>query len=310
MLTPEQLQELPRRMEGIALALEESILEDIARRVAKTGIITDTAEYQIARMKEMGYANDFIIRQIAEYAKKTEAQTEWLFFETGQYSDEFYREVYRKAGAPFTPLEDNLFLQQLIAAGTEQTNGELFNFTRSLGFMTRDILGNTSFKPVAKAYQSALDLAHWQVSSGAFNYTAAIRNATKTLTDSGLRTVDYATGHINRVDVAVRRAVLTGVSQMTGKISEHNADELGTDTVEVTAHAGARPDHADWQGGWYSLSGKSDKYESLADATGYGTGEGLKGWNCRHDFYPVIPGVSSPAYTKEELENIDPPPIE
>lgn len=117
-------------------------------------------------------------------------------------------------------------------------------------------------------------------------------------------------GVVNRLDVAVRRAVLTGISQVTGKISEHNAAELETDIVEVTAHAGARPDHAEWQGGWYSLSGKSKKYRSLAEATGYGRVDGLKGANCRHDFFPVIEGVDVPLYTKEELANIDPPPFE
>jgi len=145
-----------------------------------------------------------------------------------------------------------------------------------------------SFKPIAKAYQDALDLAQMQVSTGVFDYNTAVRNAVKSLTASGLRFVDYEAGHVNHADVAVRRAVLTGVSQMTGKISEHNAAELETDLVEVTAHAGARHDHAEWQGRWYSLSGKSKKYPSLVGVTGYGMGAGLKGWNCRHDFYPVL----------------------
>ncbi len=170
--------------------------------------------------------------------------------------------------------------------------------------------GTISFKPIAKAYQDALDLAQMQVSTGVFDYNTAVRNAVKSLTASGLRFVDYASGHVNHADVAVRRAVLTGVSQMSGKISEHNAAELETDLVEVTAHAGARPDHAEWQGRWYSLSGKSKKYPSLVEVTGYGTGAGLKGWNCRHDFYPVLEGISVPAYTEEELKNIDPPPVE
>ena len=142
------------------------------------------------------------------------------------------------------------------------------------------------------------------------DYNTAVRNATRRLTESGLQFVDYASGVRNHADVAVRRAVLTGLSQYTGKISERNAQELDTDIVEVSAHMGARPDHAEWQGRWYSLSGKSKQYPSLVEVTGYGTGAGLKGWNCRHDFYPVIPGISEPSYTEEELKNIDPPPFE
>ena len=145
--------------------------------------------------------------------------------------------------------------------------------------------------------------------TGAADYITAVRNAARRLTESGLQFVDYSSGVVNHADVAVRRAVLTGISQVTGKIAEHNAAELDTDIVEVTAHAGARPDHAEWQGGWYSLSGKSKKYRSLAEATGYGRVDGLKGANCRHDFYPVIEGIDKPMYIAEELANIDPPPF-
>ena len=39
-------------------------------------------------------------------------------------------------------------------------------------------------------------------------------------------------------------------------------------------------------------------------STGYGTGAGLKGWNCRHDFFPFFED-SKPAYTKEELAEFE-----
>lgn len=309
-LTPEQLQEIPARLGKLTQDFEDSVLEDISRRIAKAASVTDTAEYQVLRMKELGYANDFIEKQIAEYTKLSEKEIRQVFFEAAQSSDEFYSEVYQKAGKGFVPIAENEYVQQLISAGIEQTSGELKNFTGSMGFSLPSPNGKTAFKPIADVYQETLDLAQLQVSTGTFDYNTAVRNAVKSLTASGIRFVDYASGHVNHADVAARRAVLTGVSQMTGKISEHNAAELDTDIVEVTAHAGARPDHAEWQGGWYSLSGKSKKYRSLAEATGYGTGAGLKGWNCRHDFYPVLDGIDKPAYTEEELKNIDPPPIE
>lgn len=309
-LTPEQLGEIPVKLEKLTRSFEEKLLEDIARRIAKAGTITDTAEWQIIRLKEMGYANEFIKKALAEYTKKSEEEISQLFFDAGQCSDEFYSKVYAAVDKDFLPLEKNPEMLQFVEAGITQTKGELKNFTRSMGFSVKQPDGTASFKPIAKAYQDALDLAQMQVSTGVFDYNTAIRNATKTLCDGGLEFVDYASGHVNHADVAVRRAVLTGVSQMTGKISEHNTEELETDIVEVTAHAGARPDHAEWQGRWYSLSGKSKKYPSLVEVTGYGTGAGLKGWNCRHDFYPVIDGVSPHTYTEEELKNIDPPPIE
>lgn len=309
-ITPEQLAEASTRLDKLTQKLEKTILDDICRRIAKAGTITDTAEWQMMRLKEMGYANEVIEKAIADYTKMSEAEIRQLFFEAGQVSDDFYEEVYAKAGMPFTPLEDNPYMQQFLSAGIEQTNNELVNFTQSMGFAVRQPDGSLAFQGVAKTYQSALDLAQMQVATGVFDYTTAIRNATKSLTDSGLQFVDYASGHRNRADVAARRAVLTGISQMTGRVSEQNMRDLDTDIVETSAHAGARPDHAVWQGRWFSFSGKSTTYPSLVAETGYGTGTGLKGWNCRHDFYPVIPGISEPSYTEEELANIDPPPIE
>lgn len=309
-LTPEQLGQASARLDGLTQRLEKTILDDICRRIAKAGTVTDTAEWQILRLKEMGEANDVIEKAVSDYTKLSAEEVRQLFHEAAQVSDDFYAEMYTQSGKLFVPVEENLYMQQLITATVDQTNNELVNLTQSMGFAVRQADGSTAFQPAAKAYQSALDLAQMQVATGTFDYTTAIRNSVRALTDGGLYFVEYESGHRNRADVAARRAVLTGLSQMTGQVSKHNAEELETDIVEVTAHAGARPSHAEWQGRRYSLSGKSKEYPSLEEATGYGTGDGLKGWNCRHDFYPVIPGISPPAYTEEQLANIDPPPVE
>lgn len=310
MLTPEYLQGLPAELEKLYLRLEEEIIADICRRIAKVGHISDTAEYQILRMRELGAGTEYIKSKIKEYSGLSDDVVDQLFFDAAQVSDEFYKGAYDKAGKEYKPFEYNDFFQQIVVANVNQTKGELSNLTQSMGFSYRGSNGERRFRPVATAYRECLDYAFTQVETGTTDYITAIRNATRRLTESGLQFVDYESGVVNHVDVAVRRAVLTGISQVTGKISEHNAAELETDIVEVTAHAGARPDHAEWQGGWYSLSGKSKKYRSLAEATGYGRVDGLKGANCRHDFFPVIEGIDTPLYTKEELANIDPPPFE
>ena len=272
-------------------------------------MITDTAEWQILRIKELGEAADNIKKEISRITQLSEKEVEQLFFDSAQMSTSFYDDIYKASGLPPTPLAENKSLMQLLDAGIKQTNQELKNFTQSLGFAV-DVAGQTVFKPIAKVYQDTLDFAQFQVSSGAVDYITATRQAVKKLADSGVRFVDYKTGWVNRADVAVRRATLTGIGQVVGKISEQTATDLDTDIVETTAHMGARPDHKEWQGKWFSLSGKSDKYPSLVAVTGYGKGAGLKGWNCRHDFFPVVPGISEPAYSDEDLKNIDPPPFE
>lgn len=310
MLTPDYLQGAPAELEELFLRLEEDIIADICRRIAKAGYLTDSAEHQVLRLRELGAGTEYIKQKISEYSALSDEAVDRLFFDAAQTSDEFYRKAYDKANVGYTPYEYNDFFQQAVTASVNQTKGELRNFTQSMGFSYRGSNGQVRFHGAAEAYRDCLDYAYMQVMTGAVDHNTAIRNATRRLTEGGLQFVDYASGVRCHADVAARRAVLTGLSQMTGKVSEHNAAELGTDIVEVDAHAGARPDHAQWQGKWYSLSGKSKKYPSLKAVTGYGTVTGLKGANCRHDFYPVIEGISEPSYTEEELKNIDPPPFE
>ncbi|MGN1090706.1 MAG: phage minor capsid protein [Huintestinicola sp.] len=310
MLTPDYLQGAPAELENLFLKLEEEIISDICRRIAKVGGLTDSAEHEIIRLKELGAGTDYIKQKIAEYSGLSDEAVDSLFFDAAQTSDEFYSDVYDKANVPYTPYEYNEFFQQAVTAAVNQTKGELRNFTQSMGFSYRGSNGQIRFHTAAEAYRDCLDYVFMQTATGMTDYNTAVRNATKRLTDSGLQFVDYESGVRNHADVAARRAVLTGLSQYTGKIAERNMQELDTDIVEVDAHPGARPDHAEWQGRWYSFSGKSEKYPSLVEVTGYGTVTGLKGANCRHDYYPVIEGISEPSYTEEELRNIDPPPFE
>lgn len=309
MLTPEYLQGAPEEIEMLFRKLEQDIIADICRRIAKAGYLTDTAQHQTMRLKELGAGTEYIKQKIKDYSGMAEEAVDWLFFDAAQFSSDFYADVYSKAKKPFVPFERNAFFQQVVDAAVNQTKGELVNLTQSIGFSYIGGNGFRQFYPVAKAYHDTLDYAATQIASGMTDYQTAIRNATRRLTDSGLQYIDYESGVKTSADAAARRAVLTGLSQMTGKIAERNAAELDTDIVEVSAHAGARPDHAEWQGRWYSFSGKSKEYKPLVDVTGYGTVSGLKGANCRHDFYPVISGISEPSYTEEELKNIDPPPF-
>ena len=134
-----------------------------------------------------------------------------------------------------------------------------------------------------------------------------IRRVVGEMTRSGLRTdhvfstnptdytgIDYPSGWHNRIDVAARRAILTGVSQLTDQITRKNAEILGVDRFEVSWHVGARPEHAEWQGKVYTM-------DQLEDICGLGTGAGLLGWNCRHSYYLFFPG-SKRQYTDEWLE--------
>lgn len=288
MLTPEYLAGLSDDIVLLYDELQNSIIEDMARRIVKTGQMTDTAKWQAEMLQNSGMLYDDIVNEIASTTKFSTEEVKRLFTEAQVRTMNFDNEIYEEAG--LKPLEKmSPAALKVFYAGIRKTNGLVKNLTK------------TTANQAQQTYINACTLAESQVESGAFGYQQAIRNAVKTASTSGAY-VRYPTGHKDRVDVAVRRAVLTGVGQTTGEISEENAIAMGCDLMEITAHAGARPSHAAWQGKLVSLSGKKG-YLGKRDI-GYGTGPGFKGWNCRHDWYPFFEGISHRAYSNQRLKEL------
>lgn len=292
MIRPEEWEELPRNVQRLYEKLEDDIIADMARRIVKTDMATDTAQWQLIRLQAGSAERDYIIRLLSEKSGKSEEEIVNLFNEAALKAYNSDRDIYKKAGYKTIPLSENIQLQRIINAGLRKTN-ELF-----------ENLTNTTANTASRQFENALDEAYMKVTSGAFDYKTSIREAVRDLSAGGIESIAYPSGHADRLDVAVRRAVLTGVSQTTGKMQEALADQMGCDLVEVTAHAGARPEHAQWQGKVYSRSGKSKKYPDFKLSTGYGTGPGLKGWNCRHDFFPFFEDMPR-AYSEGELKTLE-----
>lgn len=291
MLSPEYLKECISYLMGMVDVINEQMVADIARRIVKTGDLTETARFESEKIIQQNKLLKDLIKDISKYTELTEEEISNIF--KNAYTENLETENLRAAIAGKTPLdhEGSAFMGSLLYANIVKTKGVVTNLTK------------TTAKQAENAFINACNLASMQVSSGAFTYDTAIKNAIKKVAKSGL-TVQYPSGHVDKIDVAIRRAVLTGVNQTAAEMNMRYCEEIGTDLVEVTAHAGARPEHAEWQGGVYSLSGKSKGYASLVDATGYGTGPGLCGWNCRHNFYAYYEG-SPRTYTKEYLDNLD-----
>lgn len=301
MLTPEYLKGLPNNIIDIFAKLEEQIIEDIAKSIKESLELSETADYQIDVLNKMGYSLDEIEKKISKATKIGEKEIENMLKESSYLSYENDKKLYKiggKALPEMTPMMDNF-----IKAAIKQTKGELRNLTNTLGF-----IDNGKFKLIDTFYKDTLDYAVFQLGSGAYDYNTVLRQAVKKLGDSGVRTIDYKSGRSYHIETATRMTVMTGVSQIIGHMSEANADMMGQDLMEISAHSGARPDHAVWQGQIVSRSGNS-KYLSLADI-GHDTAAGFKGVYCRHDWFPFFEGISTPAYTKKQLEDIDPPPFE
>ena len=261
-----------------------------------------------------------IEKRIRQTLRISQEELDRIFDGAVERNRVYYGDTLDKMGLVAEPTRSAALLAEE-AAIRAQTLGELTNITRSLGFAVRGMGGTVVPGGIQETYARILDVALVKVQSGATNYTGAVREAIQDLSRSGLQWVDYPTGWHNRIEVATRRAVMTGVGQLSAKYTEALREDIDTDFVEVSAHRGARDvdgplgfeNHKKWQGKVYHIGGAVDykgvHYKDFYRSTGYGTGPGLGGWNCRHKHYPFVPGVMERTYTDEELRNIDPPPF-
>lgn len=247
MFNPNELEAIPLPFEQHYIDLEERIMRDIVRRIKINAEITRSADWQIYRLKEIGVLQSDIEKYIKNAFNLSEKQLKYLYediIEKGYARDE---RIYNSGQNSIIPFKENIELQQLIKAVSEQTKDELKNITQSLGFAVKEN-GKIVFKPIAAYYQKTLDGAIFDITSGAFDYNTVLKRIVSEMTTSGLRSVDYATGWSNRTPVAARRAVMIGFAQVTNKIIEQEMSTLGTEYVEVSFHVGARPSHQAWQG--------------------------------------------------------------
>jgi len=294
-LNRECKEKFSRQIEKNYSDLEMRIMQDIVRRIKKAGKITSTADWQINRLRILGNSSEDIEKMLKETLDASYPQMFELYDKVIDWEYVRNKDVYEQINAEFIPYEENEELQQITNVLIQQTDADLQNITQSLGFYLDYGGGKPVLTPLAEVYQKYLDAACMDIVSGAFDYNSVIRRVVSQLTNSGLRQIDYASGRANRVDVAARRAVMTGITQLTGYISNMNAEKLGTEYYEVAWHAGARPTHAVWQGKVWSK-------KQLITVCGLGTVTGLEGVNCYHERYPFIPGISERNWTDEWLE--------
>lgn len=299
MFTPTEIEALPSVMEQLYRSLQLNIMSDLTERLKANGEeITSAADWQINRLYELGVSKDEIDILIQNTLDVSNDEIDRIYDEVVKSGYARNEKLYTSKGKEHIPYAENKLLQQLVKTVKNQTKSEYRNITGSLGFAVRNADNTLSFTPLADFYQRTLDNGLMQIASGAVDYNTVLKKAVKAMTDSGLRTVDYASGWSNRVDVAARRALMTGFNQVVAKVNEDNAEQLGTEYFEVSYHRGARPTHQVWQGRVYSK-------KELETVCGLGTVTGLCGANCYHSYSPFIKGIDTPTYSEEELDRMN-----
>ena len=290
MLTPEQIVSLAETMYPILDELNAWITSDLIKRImARLGrgeglLLTATDEWQLQVYQAAGGHLGEMQRKISEFTQKAESEVAAIFEDAGIKAFEADNSFFIAHGLQSMTLAQSETMIQLLTDTYKRTNGEIRNFTR----------------PPAQASQQrlirVLDTAHFKVMSGATSYTQAVKEAVNEIVTEQTK-VTYPTGHTDTIETAVLRAVRTGVAQASGNMAVQGMVERDWDLVRVSAHIGARygnggqnpGNHFWWQGKLYSRTGKTPGYPLFMEATGYGTGEGLCGWNCRHSFGPGDP---------------------
>ncbi len=282
--------------------LEDDILSAVIRRILKMGYVSEASKHQLEVLQAAGLLYDDIVQLIADRTDACTAQVKALFEDAGVQTVAIDNSLHEAAGALPIDIRQDSSTRQVLEAGYKKTLGTMQNLVSTTATQTQT------------AFIQTCDRIYMQVSSGAFSYQEAIMNALRALADTGAEVV-YPTKHKDRMDVAVRRCVLTGVSQTAAAVSLRQAEDAGCYLMEITAHSGARPDHAKWQGQLVTITGKDAgkiidglRVFTLSEI-GYGSGEGFKGWNCRHNWHAYYPGFSTPNYTPEELKKLDEPCI-
>ena len=300
-LDPKLLDSLPDTLVDMFGLVEIDILTDMARRISTYDYFIPAAQHQLQKLEELGAVRAEIIAKLAALTGKTQTEIVELLTEASAAAIEDDIQYYTAAEVYAPDKVNTEALHQNLNAGLRQTQQAFFNIT------------GTTANTASKQFELALDRAWTQINTGGFDYNTAIKSAIIDLSAAGVGSIEYKTGRVDNIEVAVRRAVMTGANQTAAKAQETLADQLEVDLVETTAHGGARPSHAKWQGKVFSRKGRVTidgvTYEDLKKATGYGSAGGLCGVNCRHNFHPYIPGTSR-TWSDKQLKELDAKKIE
>lgn len=286
--------------------IESELIEEIARRINQSLRVTSTAEFELTKLQQANLLNKRAVEIISKKAGISQREIERLIRQSGfsivRQDEEIYRLALESGQLTLEalPIDMSPTLQTAIQSCIDNAEFGLSNLTN-----TRMIDAGNGMETLTKAarreYYNAVNKAFLAVRTGASTTPAALKASCIELAQKGITITHWESGHTDRLEVAVRRNIKTSLAQTAAKMTLARMEDYQHGLVEVSAHWGARPSHFIWQGKIYSLTG-SEGYEDFYEATGYGTGPGLCGWNCRHRFYPYFPGIKTvyPEYDEEE----------
>jgi hypothetical protein len=290
MPSPEYLKDSTREIEALSYDYSEETISIIAAALA--GLKKDMSEEEVREFvtSVSGQVNEDVLEKRSSYSGMSEAAIRKAVQEAGEKTIRENSEISEAAG--LGKITQNAAMEAAVNQMEREAVREAINLTGTTAISSQE------------AFISAANQAYQNIRSGNMSYGSAVASAIKEAAKRGTL-VYYPSGHRDKIEVAMRRTVLSAVNKGSGEMTLLSCQAAGCEYVETTAHSGARPSHAVWQGRVFKLNGSAPGYDNFYEATGYGTGAGLCGWNCRHSFYMFFPGISAPAYSRSMLRDYE-----
>ena len=317
-------------IERVIRRIEETntyVLKKMGESIAKIRTLTPTQAQQLAQIMRYGGDYDKIVKALAKMSKLNIQDIQKIFEEVAKsdyrFASRFYKYRYKK----YIPYKYNTYLQNQVNAIKAIAVNDYSNITRTLGFALREN-GRIIYTDLATTYQNMLDKAVFSISQGKTTFDEEMYSLIKELANSGIKTIDYASGRSYRVDSSVRQLLDYGITSLHNELQLEFGKQFDGDGVEISVHGNPAPDHMYLQGKQFSINqydkegnlikkGEFEKLQEDEDAVSY---DGVKfpkiseetkhdrraigQYNCKHYIFSIILGVSEPAYTNEELQAI------
>ena len=290
MLPPDYLEGLESQIANIYGDLEIDIIREISKRIANVGYANTVVQNEVIIAQQAGVLYSDIVTLVSERTGKTYKQIEKIFYEAGIKALESDDDIYKKHGLNPLPLKQDKSMLDFLTSTIKTTNRNLENLSRTTATSTQ------------QKFIEAMNKTYLEVSTGVKSYSQAVIDAIDDLANTGTKVI-YPSGYTTSLENAVRMNIRTSVNSNCGTLQLMRAKEMGTNLMEISAHGGARPEHAEWQGKIVDITGKNRKYLNLDDI-GYRTATGFQGVNCGHTWFPYFEGDIS-AYSKSELKKLE-----
>ena len=313
MLNDSQIENLIKPFVDRQIALEQYIINTIAKRVGEIGTLSKTDVYRLQQLYKIGSSAKSITKEIADVLNMQEKATKSMIKDVAIKTYTDAKPFYDYRHKTQIPYEKNTRLQRSVNATAKQTADTFKNLSNSkaTGFYIRDAKNTTrlKFQSVTETYQSVVDEAVQAVPTGLLDFDTAMRRTMKQLVDSGYRRAYWDSGYSRRLDSTVRMNILGGIRQINQQVQLQIADEIKADGIELSAHSFSAPDHEPIQGHIFTIK-EFDKMQNEMDFEDVSHNKfpsmrrPIGEWNCKHFIQAVVIAKHTPTWSLQELEEL------